>query len=355
MGHAKWAPESVVELCQVKIKTIEIYQESLDFEMAKIAHMTDAEWRESRSADNSFSQADPPNYSKADFQADIELFIAELIRELDYYSRLTSDPRAKELWAILGRQSTDGWLPNSDLSEGESRAKLNAREPFKGFRPIRALKHREHWETLPTLPHSLELGIYGICEIPAMYAETCWYFKASADEMPFHTPSEKRAHLELIAQKAKDLKKLVDRSPYFSERWFIAEQVTRQYFPGGLHSGSRHSRAIKQSKKQMSELEPDSDAWQPHWLLGLYAQMTLGQVLNWLEDEALHQSKIAPTVKQPKGANAKRNYVLRELHAFHLYAFNQPLWNLLAASINVLFDLSANESMSADDVRPLVT
>jgi hypothetical protein len=116
---------------------------------------------------------------------------------------------------------------------------------------------------------------------------------------------------------AKELQGVIRQSPYFNERLWMSRQLN-----GGKFSVS--------------------------------PSVTLETILDWLSKDATDMAKAPPVVSQAKGKNATRNHFIREMYAMHKHIYGKPLWDMLAASANVMFNLSAKDSLSADDIRPLI-
>lgn len=298
MKYAKWAPSAVVDEYQRQVEVVNFQRRTVDEEVEHLSGMSDQEWLKSPQC-RLFSMG-KPNYSKAAYLRDSKAFIGAAEYKLAYYKRLVSSDAAREIWDTLSRHQAINGLP--DKEDGE----------------------REY-----------------------MYAHWCWRAFESARNMPQHTVAEKRDHLNLIAAKAADLKRLFLASPYFNHAHFI-KQVASRDCPDFLG-------ALIMSPHSKNDLTPEGKTSRPQQIIRMYESLSLEVILGCLADLAIAESRVAPKVKKVHSANAQRNYFVREIHGYHVYRYGKPLWNLLAASTNVMFDLSVSESLSADDVRPLIS
>jgi len=295
MTIPKWAPRDIVIEYRRYLTEDELSREFLREEKQRVATVPPEEWK----ATNVLTK---PAYFR-----DFDNWYKNELERLAFYRRLIYDSRSKDIWEALERNASR--------------------------------------QTCVTCKKTFHL----------MYAHRCWLARQAAINRPKDTPREKREKLQRIVTLAKELRIVLSASPYFDDRWFIAEQMTGEKIAPNYY-GTAYAKAMldwRNKRSNSSKLDALSRT-DSHWLLGLYNNLTLGQILRWLHDDATMQSKSAPIVKQAKSSRASRNYFALLLRDFHEQLFKRPLSKTIELVTNVTLDLSDIDAITDADVRALV-
>lgn len=297
MRYPKWTPPSLVEYHKRQENAVASDVQFLAAERDRLATMTEEEWT-----------IENPIWSKVAYLRQLEGLNEQEKAKTEYFKRLATDPTAQEIWSSLERH-------------------LCQENPFA--------RHSDD----PMLG----------------YALVCWEIRWLARNRPFHTPREKSEHLANIVGAAQKLASLLRNSPYFDNRWFIAEKLTGEAIPPDYYP-SRYARALEdwRVERRRRSVGPASEPRDSHWLLSLYHQLTLEKVIQWVETDAETQKSQAPIVSHTKGPKADRNYFVRTLHERHLCAFGTPLPAVISAVTAIALNLPEELAFGPEDVGKIM-